>query len=371
MSAGVLCGLRGIIASRMKDSIGNDEAPDGSGKLSPQLEKQPQNEMALLRTVIGALGEAVIITGPELDPPGPHIQYVNPAFTRMTGYTAQEVLGRAPRVLQGPNTDRALLDDLRATLAAGRSFRGEAINYRKNGTEYVVDWLITPVLQGGCVTHWVAVQHDVTELRRSQKQRRALAAEVNHRVNNALAAMQSVAAQTARKAVTADEFKAAFQERLRALARVHRLLARHHWAGVPLGELAEAQVAPHLGGNPGRLFASGPAVSVRPGAAVTLGMALSELAANAAEHGALSTPVGHVHLQWEIKARTDGDRLSLYWAEGGGPAVRPPSSRGFGSRLVERGLPQELRAETRLLFEPSGLRCEIDVPLDAIAGEAN
>jgi PAS domain S-box-containing protein len=110
----------------MRDSIGNDEAPDGSGKLSSQLAEQPQNEMALLRTVIGALGEAVIITGPVLDPPGPLIQYVNPAFTRMTGYTAQEVLGRAPRFLQGPNTDRALLDDLRATLAVGRSFRGEA-----------------------------------------------------------------------------------------------------------------------------------------------------------------------------------------------------------------------------------------------------
>jgi PAS domain S-box-containing protein len=355
----------------MRDSTGNDEASDGFRDLPSQLADQPQNEMALLRTVIGALGEAVIITGAELDPLGPRIQYVNPAFTRMTGYTAQEVLGRAPRFLQGPNTDRALLDDLRAALEAGRSFRGEAINYRKDGTEYVVEWLITPVLQNGLVTHWAAVQHDVTELRLSQKQRRALASEVNHRVNNTLAALQSVAAQTARKAVTAVEFKTAFQERLRALARVHRLLARHHWAGVPLGELAEAQVAPHLGGNAGRLFASGPAVSVRPGAAVTLGMALSELAANAADHGALSTPAGCVHLQWEIKAHTDSDRLSLRWTEDGGPLVKPPSGRGFGSRLVERGLPQELRAETRLLFEPSGLRCEIDVPLDTVAGEAN
>lgn len=333
--------------------------------------KQPHDEMALLRTVIGALGEAVIITSPELDPPGPRIQYVNPAFTRMTGYTAQEVLGQTPRFLQGPNTDRALLHDLRAALALGRSFRGEAINYRKDGTEYVVEWLITPVLQSGLVSHWVAVQHDVTELRRAQMQRRALAAEVNHRVNNTLAAMQSVAAQTARKAVTAVEFKAAFQERLRALARVHRLLARHHWAGVPLGELAEAQVAPHLGNNVGRLFASGPAISIRPGAAVTLGMALSELATNATDHGALSSSAGCVHLQWEIKPCTTGDRLSLRWIEDGGPPVLPPAGRGFGARLVERGLPQELRAETRLLFEPSGLRCEIDAPLDAVAGEAN
>ncbi|WP_043367197.1 HWE histidine kinase domain-containing protein [Belnapia sp. F-4-1] len=331
---------------------------------------QPLDELALLRTVIGALGEAIIVTSPELDPPGPRIQYVNPAFTRLTGYASHEVLGQTPRIFQGPDTDRAFLDDLRAALVAGRSFRGEAINYRKDGTEYVVEWLITPVLEDGRVAHWVAVQRDVTELRRSQEQRRRLAAEVNHRVNNNLAAMQSVAAQTARKAETAAEFKDAFQERLRALARVHRLLAGRCWAGIPLGELAEAQVAPHLGGKVGRLQASGPEVSLCPGAAVALGMALSELAANAADHGALSATGGCVHLRWEIEARTDGDRLLLRWAEEGGPPVRPPPGRGFGSRLVERGLPQELQAEARLLFEPSGLRCEIDVPLDTLVGAA-
>ncbi len=111
---------------------------------------------------------------------------------------------------------------------------------------------------------------------------------------------------------------------------------------------------------------------LRPGASVALGMALSELAANAADHGALSAPGGCVRLHWEIAPDSGGDRLRLRWAEAGGPQVAgPPRSRGFGSRLVERGLPQELRAETRLLFEPSGLRCEIDVPLDAIAGETN
>ncbi len=347
---------------------GSDQELDGVGELSSPLEEQLPDEMTLLRTVIGALGEAVIITDPELDAPGPRIQYVNPAFTRLTGYAPHEVLGQTPRILQGPNTDRTFLDDLRATLTAGRSFRGEAINYRKDGTQYVVEWSITPVLEGDRVTHWVAVQRDVTELRRAEEQRRRLAAEVNHRVNNNLAALQSVAAQTAQKAETAAEFKDAFQERLRALARVHRLLARRYWAGISLGELAEAQVAPHLGGKVERLRASGPEVSLCPGAAVALGMALSELAANAADHGALSVSGGYVHLHWEIEAGTDGDRLILRWTEEGGPPVRPPSGRGFGSRLVERGLQQELRAEAWLLFEPSGLRCEISLPIDTLIG---
>ncbi|MBL6081115.1 PAS domain S-box protein [Belnapia sp. T18] len=324
--------------------------------------------MTLLRTVIEALGEAVVVTGPEVDLPGPRIQYVNPAFTRLTGYASPEVLGQTPRILQGPNTDRAFLDDLRAALVAGQSFRGEAINYRKDGTEYVVEWLITPVLENGHVAHWVAVQRDMTDLRRTQEQRRQLAAEVNHRVNNTLAAMQSVAAQTVRKAETAAEFKDAFQERLRALSRVHRLLARHQWVSVPLGELAEAQVAPYLGGNAKRLLTRGPEVALRSGAAVALGMALNELAANAVSYGALSAPGGSVHLCWAIKAHIDGDRLTLCWGEKGGPPVQPPPDRGFGSRLVERGLTQELRAEARLLFEPSGLRCEINVPIDTLVG---
>lgn len=358
-----------LLPGTMKNSSGNGKAPKDTGEPFSPTPEQSHDEIALMRTVIGALGEAIIITGPEVDPPGPCIQYVNPAFTRMTGYTSEEVLGKTPRILQGPNTERALLDGLRMALAAGRSFRGEAINYRKDGTEYVVEWLITPVLQENRVKHWVAVQHDVTEFRRSQKQRGELVAEVNHRVNNTLAAMQSVMNQTAQKAETVAEFKTAFQQRFRALARAHRLLSSHRWAGVPLSELAEAQVVPHLGSDAGRLLASGPMILLRPGAAVALGMALNELAANAADHGALSGLGGCIHLTWNIEAHENGSRFSLRWAEAGGPPVRPPSSRGFGSRLVERGLSQELRAEARLLFEPSGLRCEIDAPLDAVTGE--
>jgi PAS domain S-box-containing protein len=213
-------------------------------------------ELALLRTVVEALGEIIIITDSDWGPSGPRIQYVNPAFTRLTGYAAHAVLGQTPRILQGPNTDRTQLNALRAAMAAGRSFRGETINSRKDGTEYLIEWLITPVVQGGRVTQWAAVQRDVTELRRSQERQTDLIPEVNHRVNNSIAVMQSVASQTARTAQTMTEFTDAFEGRLRALACVHRLLARHQ----------------------------GPDILLRPGAAVALGMALNELTANAADH---------------------------------------------------------------------------------------
>lgn len=120
----------------------------------------------LLEAAVESTAEPLLITSPELDPPGPRILYANPAFERMTGYTRAELLGKTPRVLQGPKTDRALLDRLRRQLEAGRPFRGETVNYRKDGSEYVVEWEIAAIRDGdGRLTHWVATQRDVTQRR--------------------------------------------------------------------------------------------------------------------------------------------------------------------------------------------------------------
>jgi PAS domain S-box-containing protein len=334
--------------------------------------RSASSELELLRAAVEAVDEAILITGPELDSPGPRIEYVNAGFTRMTGYTAEEVLGRTPRVLQGPGTDRAVLDSIRAALGAGRPFRGETVNYRKDGTEFIIEWRITPVLGAdGRVAHWVSAQRDVTGRKRAEARQRRLLDEVNHRVNNALAAVQSVAAQTLRAATCSEAARTAFLGRLLALSRAHDHLARGYWAGALLGDLSESQLAAHRNTDPDRAQATGPEVWLRPGAAVAIGMALHELAANAAAHGALSAPGGHVRLDWSVRPTAEGERLRVRWAEEGGPPVPgPPERRGFGSRLVERGLAQELQAEVRLLFEPAGLRCEIDAPLAIIAGEA-
>lgn len=329
-------------------------------------------ELELLRAAVEAVGEAIVITGPDLDPPGPRIEYVNSGFTRMTGYAAEEVVGRTPRFLQGPETDRAVLDRMRAALEAGQPTRGEAVNYRKDGTAFFIEWLITPVVdEQGRVAHWVSAQRDVTGRKRAEARQRRLLDEVNHRVNNTLAAVQSVAAQTLRSAPCSEAVRAAFLGRLLALSRVHDLLARGYWAGAPLRDLSEGQLASHRGGDAARVQAAGPEVWLRPGAAVALGMALHELAANAAAHGALSSPGGRVQLDWSVGPAAQGERLRVRWAEEGGPRLPgPPARRGFGSRLIERGLTQELQAEARLLFEAPGLRCEIDAPLAAILGEA-
>ncbi len=107
----------------------------------------------LLRAAVEAIDEAILITDAALEPPGPRIVYVNPAFTRMTGYAPEEAIGRSPRMLQGPGTDRAALDRLRAALEAKRTFQGEGVNHRQDGTPFHVEWLIAPVRQAGRVTH--------------------------------------------------------------------------------------------------------------------------------------------------------------------------------------------------------------------------
>jgi PAS domain S-box-containing protein len=325
-----------------------------------------KHELAILRSAVRAIGEAIVITGPELDPPGPVIEYVNPAFERMTGYAAHEVVGKSPRLLQGPLTDRAVLGRLRSALQAGKTFQGEAVNYRKDRSTYDVEWLITPVLEDGRIVHWVAAQRDISERKRAEDRQKRMVDELNHRVNNSLATVQSVAAQTFRDdRSSVAEVRDAFRGRLLALSRVHVLLAQEHWEGAPLRILVERQLMPR-GGNAERVNLAGPEIRLGPGAAVAFGMALHELTTNALRHGALSWPGGRVQLQWSINQNPQFERLQVVWAEENGPPVPRPARRGFGSRLIERGLAYGLRAGVRLLFEPSGLRCEVDAPLVAV-----
>lgn len=340
---------------------------------APETKASAYPDSALLQAAYDAIDEAIVITGANLDPPGPRIEYVNPGFVRLTGYSAEEVVGHSPRMLQGPRTDRRVLDRLRAALEAGKPSRGSVVNYRKDGIEYEVEWLITPVRDASDrVVRWVAAQRDVTGRKRADAHLRRLLDELNHRVNNTLAAVQSLAIQTLQNASCSDARRACFLARLLALSRVHRILVQGFWSGAPLRALAEAQLGHHVGGDLGRFDVQGPDVWLRPGAAVTVGLALHELAANAAVHGALSVPVGRVSLGWFIDAASGDGHLLVHWAERGGPPVQAlPRHRGFGSRLLERGLARELQAATDLRFEPAGVRCDIDMPLKAVTGRAH
>lgn len=132
---------------------------------------QPSDEiLKLIKAAVEHVSHSVVITTAELEAPGPRIVYVTPAFSRMTGYSKNELLGKTPRILQGPNTDRNLLAKMRKQLAQGQSFSGELINYRKDRSEYLVELTLDPVRDANeRITHWIAVQQDVTERRRAEE----------------------------------------------------------------------------------------------------------------------------------------------------------------------------------------------------------
>ena len=131
--------------------------------------RRATDTLRLLQAAIQQSSESVMITTADVDLPGPEIVFVNPAFTKVTGYSAEDVIGKTPRILQGPKTERAVLDDVRVGLASGQEVRGEAINYRKDGTEFVIAWNISPIRgEDGKVTHFIGFQRDATDRNRAE-----------------------------------------------------------------------------------------------------------------------------------------------------------------------------------------------------------
>lgn len=138
-------------------------------ELSAKLNENSSN-LRLLEAAIRSDYDSILITEMDLDSPGPKIVYVNDGFTKMTGYTREEAIGKTPRILQGPKTDRAVLDKLKYSLINGKSFFGQTINYRKDGSEFVNQWDIHPLVdEKGNISHWVSYQHDITDRKRAEQ----------------------------------------------------------------------------------------------------------------------------------------------------------------------------------------------------------
>ncbi|MBS0522949.1 MAG: PAS domain-containing protein [Proteobacteria bacterium] len=202
----------------------------------------------------------------------------------------------------------------------------------------------------------VAAAADVTERLRYEDHLKLLLNELNHRVKNTLAIVQSIATLTL-KDVNPDA-RATFEERLLNLSAVHNLLTDESWDSTSLAAVARTS----LRAARERVSFDGDDLRLRPKSAVALSMALHELGTNALKYGALSTEHGRISVQWTI----DNDRFRLRWQETGGPPVSVPEHRGFGSRMIERGLAAELQGEVRIDWQSQGVVCTIDAPIEAI-----
>jgi two-component sensor histidine kinase len=208
-----------------------------------------------------------------------------------------------------------------------------------------------------------AAQREIAERREAEKHRELLINELNHRVKNTLATVQSVAAQTLRTSTVDLEVRKRLDARLIALSDAHNLLTEHNWEGTTLDRVVGMALRAHRADHDDQFEVAGPEVYLPPKTALAVAMAVHELATNAIKYGALSNDTGKVTVHWQIDDGRGGPRLNITWREQGGPKVTPPTNRGFGTRLIERGLAADLGGSVQLAFPASGAVCVIDTPL--------
>lgn len=216
----------------------------------------------------------------------------------------------------------------------------------------------------------ISIMADITDRKKTENHIQFLMREISHRSKNLLSVIQAIAGQTARSAGTLEEFESRFTRRLHGLAASHDILVDQSWQGAPLADLVRLQIAPFLEEGSSRLAASGPAVVVTAQAAQAIGLALHELATNAARFGALSAPAGTIEVSWRLDDHgADPRQLHLSWVERGGPTVTPPSVKGFGHMVIERMAANSLGGAVVMDFAPKGLRWTLSIPLANVVSE--
>lgn len=190
--------------------------------------------------------------------------------------------------------------------------------------------------------------------------RNSLTRELNHRVKNTLANVLSIIALTRRRADNLNDFADGLDGRIRALSATHDLLTQSDWGTTPIRKVVETELLPYAQASDHQVDLQGPDIELAPNDALSLGLAMHELATNAAKYGALSKSGGSVAVHWKLISET---LIRIEWSESGGPPVLPKRSRGFGTDLIERIVAHELKNPVELLFEPEGVRCLLTIPV--------
>jgi PAS domain S-box-containing protein len=208
---------------------------------------------------------------------------------------------------------------------------------------------------------------DISERKTAEHHLRLMVHELNHRVKNSFAVVQAVAAQTLRSAASPDEARESFTQRLIALARAHDVITEENWAGADLRDLLNRTVIQQAGSAEARVSLEGPRVLLPPRTALNLSMTLHELTTNAFKYGALSREEGRIRLSWTLDEDGAAPATRSRMARKRRSPVTPPERRGFGSRLIERGLASEPGAAAELVYETSGLVCRVRLELRAEA----
>jgi len=278
-------------------------------------------------------------------------------FKVVLGLDPDDPLGRTAYEALIHADDRARRDEAVAACIAGHG--DYDIEYRIVTPAGEVRWLKfrgRPFYgDDGVPFRLAGIALDVTDRKHAEAHRALLANELNHRVKNTLATVQAIVVQTLRANLSPAETRDVIQGRIHSLAAASDVLTREKWDGATLAEVATTALAPFRADGDRRIEVRGPEVMLTPRQALAFSMAFHELATNAVKYGALTNGVGRILLDWDVLAGSPFRALRLTWQEFDGPPVNPPTRRGFGSRMIERALADELEGRAEIDYRPDGI----------------
>lgn len=302
--------------------------------------------------------------------PGNPIVFANDAFLEMTGWDRKDVLGKSFNSLMALGASPEALKEIETAVGGHAEIVPEICYRREDGSQFWASISISPVRdESGSIIQHFASFVDHTAHKDEQVNCAMLIDELNHRVKNTLATVQSIVKQSTRTATDPKTIRESIESRIFALSRSHEILARENWMGAGLHDLIDAALEPFAvtDDRSERFTVEGANVRLAPKAALALSIAFNELATNAFKYGAFANNGGTVSIAWTIAPSAAGNRLILHWREQGGPPVTQPSQTGFGTQMIKRGLAHELGGNVDIEYRPTGLVCTIDVPAPRVA----
>ncbi|QRM33639.1 sensor histidine kinase [Microvirga sp. VF16] len=321
-------------------------------------------ELADLRALFQqAPGHMAVLRGPN------HVfALVNDAYRRIVGN--RDLIGKPVREALPELAGQGFFELLDQVYATGKPFVGHQMPAKVQrqpegpAEQIFVDFVYQPIIGADGQVSGIFVEgSDVTARVRGAEYQQLLLNELNHRVKNTLATVQSIVSQTLRNAPTPPEARTLIEQRMIALSRAHDVLTQEKWEGADLHAIVAQALAPFRDPSNDRFHVRGPNVRLSPRMALDLAMALHELGTNAVKYGALSNASGTVDLAWTVDRHGTPPHLKLHWTEKGGPPVEPPRRRGFGTRLIERSLAQDFGGKAQIEFAATGIVCTIDAPV--------
>lgn len=324
-------------------------------------QKRAEEAQAHLAAIVAHSSEAIVSKA--LDGT---IKSWNKGAERIFGYSADEIIGKSIRLLIPPEREHEEEEIIARISRSEQVNNYETVRIRRDGRKVDVSVNISPIFDtAGRIVGASKIAHDISDRKLAEAREKLLVGEVNHRAKNMLTLVQVIARQSAAK--NPDTFVQRFEERILALSAAHDTLVKNYWQNVPLEELVQSQLGHFQDSFGSRVSFSGPPLNINAPAAQALGMALHELATNAAKYGALSNDHGTVKIIWKFeKSEASGQSFAMDWIEQGGPEIEKPTRSGFGSTVIDRILKTSLAGEVALNWFPTGLVCQITCPADKV-----